>query len=240
MPQPPYETFPLGEDGVLLRFGDGQTAHPGLALALAARARAAPIAGVTEIATALGSVLARFAPGMTSRAAVAAALEALLSAPEPDASPARLWTIPACFGGDHGPQLPEVARLTHLTPEAAIQDLTTTELTVLAIGFAPGQPYLGTLPPPWALERQQAITPQVPAGAIVVALRQIVLFANPSPTGWRWVGTCAFRPFMADRALPFALAPGDCIRFAPTDASTLAGLHSSRDGLGGAILTGAP
>jgi len=234
---PPYRIFPLGQDGVLLRFGTERTIHPALALALAARAQATPIPGVTEIASSLGSVMVRFAPEVTNRAEVAAALFTLMKAPEAPAAPTRLWTIPACFGGDHGPQLAEVARLANITPDAAVTDLTATDLTVLAIGFAPGQPYLGTLPPVWALERQQALTPQVPAGAIVVALRQVVLFANPSPTGWRWVGACAFRPFVADRAAPFALGPGDRVRFALTDASTLAGLHTAPDGLGGATCT---
>ena len=75
------------------------------------------------------------------------------------------------------------------------------EVEVLALGFAPGQPYLGELPGHWALPRRQTLNPQVPQGALVTAVRQFVLFANPSPTGWRQVGRtgfACFRPGAAD------------------------------------------
>ena len=35
---------------------------------------------------------------------------------------------------------------------------------------------------------------EVPAGALVTAVRQLVLFANPSPTGWRQIGMSALNP----------------------------------------------
>lgn len=235
MPQDaaPYRIFPFGQDGVLVRFGDDRSTHPQTALARAEQMRAATISGVTEIASSLGSVQVRFLPERVDRAALVAQLETLLTSPlPPDTGGTRVWTIPACFDG---PQLAEAAALADLSPDAAIAQLTATPLTVLAIGFAPGQPYLGHLPPPWGMERLATLTPQVPAGAIVVALRQVVLFANASPTGWRWVGTCGFRPFMVGRAEPVALRAGDMIRFAAIDAATLAGLQTSADGLGGAI-----
>jgi KipI family sensor histidine kinase inhibitor len=228
-----YRIFPLGEDAILIRFGDDRSTDPMTALAQAGHIRAAAISGVTEIASSLASVQVRFAPDVVNRAALTARLKTLLAKPRTTtaAPQTRIWTIPACFDG---PQLPEVAALTNLTPDAAIAEVTGTALSVLAIGFAPGQPYLGLLPPPWGFERQTVLTPQVPAGALVVALRQVVLFANPSPTGWRWVGTCAFRPFVADRAEPVALRAGDRIRFVATDAGSLADLHAAPDGLGGA------
>lgn len=233
----PYRLFPFGQDGILIRFGDDRAADPQAALHHAGRLRGAGISGVTEIASSLASVQVRFAPDITTRAALEGQLQAFLSDPTPQRQApqdSRLWTIPACFGGAHGPQLAEAAKLASLTPDAAIAELTTTDLSVLAIGFAPGQPYLGFLPENWAMERQPTLTPQVPVGSLVVALRQVVMFANPSPTGWRWVGHCAFRPFVADRADPVALRAGDRIRFVATDASTLAGLESAPDGLGGA------
>ena len=240
--QPPAAAslFPLGQDGILARFGDGYHANPAAALAFGAAVRDAGLPGVTEVATSLASTLIRFAPPVIGRAELTTRLRALLDAPREDAvaAPTRLWTIPASFGGDDGPQLEEAAVLAGVTVAQALETLTTTELSVLAIGFAPGQPYLGHLPEAWDMPRQTGLTPQVPAGALVVALRQIVLFANPSPTGWRRIGQCAFSPFRADRATPVALRAGDRIRFAQTDSGTIAGLRAnSPDGLGGATLT---
>jgi inhibitor of KinA len=97
-----------------------------------------------------------------------------------------------------------------LDAEAAAEAICpSARLRVLAIGFAPGQPYLGELPERWALPRQTGLTPEVPEGAVTVAVRQVVLFANPSPTGWRWVGRTAFRCFRPERPRPpFRCAPG--------------------------------
>ena len=235
--RPPADILPLGQDGVLVRFGDGFTPNPDAALALGDGVRAADLPGVTEVATSLGSVLVRFARDKTHRAVIAAALRGLVDTARDasPAAPARLWTIPASFGGDSGPQLAEAAEIAGLSPAAAAKQIAATELSVLAIGFAPGQPYLGHLPAGWDMPRQTTLTPQVPAGALVVALRQVVLFGNPSPTGWRWIGTCAFSPFRPDRAEPFALRAGDRIRFTATDAATIADLRANgTDGLGGA------
>ena len=241
-PAPPT-LFPLGQDGILVRFGDGRQAHPQAALAFGDAVRAADLPGVVEVATSLASTLVRFDAAVTPRADLAARLQDLTApADTPARAPVgRLWTIPAHFGGDDGPQLAEAAACAGLTPDEAIAEIAASELSVLAIGFAPGQPYLGHLPERWDLPRQRALTPQVPAGALVVAIRQIVLFANPSPTGWRWIGRCAFAPFMAARAEPFALRAGDRIRLAPVDAATLADLSADRaDGLGGATCAPAP
>ena len=231
--------FPLGQDGILVRLGDGFAAHPASALAFGDAVRAAGLPGVAEIATSLASVYVRFDPSRVSRGSLTERLRDLIAAPRPAATGTgtRLWEIPASFGGDAGPQLAEAAGIAGLSPEAAVDQIAATDLSVLAIGFAPGQPYLGHLPDGWDMPRQTALTPQVPAGALVVALRQVVLFANPSPTGWRWIGTCGFQPFRATRAEPFALRAGDRVRFVPTDAATVAGLAAQDDGLGGAACT---
>ncbi|WP_386680261.1 allophanate hydrolase subunit 1 [Loktanella sp. R86503] len=235
-PKEAWTLSPLGQDGIVVRFGDGHQAQTTAAISFGAAVRAAALQGVVEVATALTSVLVRFDPVSVARAAVDACLRDVLSSPHV-AGPAqgRLWTIPACFGGESGPQFADAAALAGLSEEAARAELAAAEVSVLAIGFAPGQPYLGHLPQAWDLPRQQALTPQVPAGALVVALRQLVLFANPSPTGWRGVGRCAFRPFMAERAVPFALRAGDRVRWELTDAATIAALAEKPDGLGGAL-----
>jgi len=235
----PWSMHALGQEGIVVRFGDGRYPQTEAAIGFGAVVRAAHVAGVCEVATALTSVLVRFDPAAVARDVLAARLRYLLDAPRgAERTRGRLWTIPACFGGDAGPQLAEAAGLAGLSEADARAELAACEVSVLAIGFAPGQPYLGHLLPRWDLPRQQALTPQVPAGALVVALRQVVLFANPSPTGWRWIGRCAFAPFRADRAEPFALRAGDRISWALTDASTIADLAGQADGLGGATCEG--
>ncbi|MBT8459776.1 MAG: allophanate hydrolase subunit 1, partial [Boseongicola sp.] len=125
----------------------------------------------------------------------------------------RIWRIPAVFGGDAGPQLEEAADLASVDPKLAVSEICSEPLRVMTLGFAPGQPYLGSLSENWNIPRQTGLTKRVPVGAITVAIRQIVLFSTATPTGWRQVGLCGFKPFRPEDKNPFALRPGDEIQF---------------------------
>ncbi len=69
------------------------------------------------------------------------------------------------------------------------------------------------MPERWDIPRQQALTPQVPEGALAVAIRQLVLFSVTTPTGWRHVGQTAIRLFRPESETPFVLRPGDEVMF---------------------------
>lgn len=228
--------LPHGVDGLVVRFADrlsddANRAAIGLRTALADD----PPLGMVEAASALASVFVRFDPGATGFDALASDLRHRVEVGFPDGSSAggRLWTIPAVFGGAKAPGLEAAALAAGLTPEEAIRDLTSTTVRVLAIGFAPGQPYLGELPPAWDIPRLPDLI-DVPEGALVLAIRQFVLFANPSPTGWGHVAQTAFRPFRPEEAEPFAFQPGDEVRFRAVSEDELDGFGAD----GGATLEG--
>ncbi|WP_299729049.1 carboxyltransferase domain-containing protein [uncultured Tateyamaria sp.] len=147
-----------------------------------------------------------------------------------------LWTIPAVFGGPRAPQLAEAAEAAGLSAAQAEADLTSARLRVLTLGFAPGQPYLGTLGEAWSIPRQVGLTPNVPAGALVAAVRQVCLFTKDTPTGWRHVGQSAFACFRPLSDTPFPLAPGDEVQFTAITAQELARIEAhNADGGGGAL-----
>ncbi|MBY6048955.1 5-oxoprolinase subunit B family protein [Vannielia litorea] len=225
------EILPLGQDGVLVRFARAVSPEASAAVARFA-AEAEGLAG--EVAPALASVLLRFDPAQVDRAELVARIEELLDEREwrglKDPTPARRWRVPVALDG---PQLGEAAELAGLSEAEACEEFLTTELRVRAIGFAPGMPYLGFLPEHWNIPRQTDLTPKVPAGALVVAVRQLVLFPTESVTGWRMVGRCAFRPFRRGAKEPFPLAPGDALRFERVEATELERLEA--EPLGGAV-----
>lgn len=217
--------LPLGPDGVLVRFADELSdAANRAALAFRAAADREGLAGVVETATSLTSVFVRFRPDQVHRAALEDRLHGLLEARDwfsADLPEGRTrWVIPAVFEGPDAPDLEAVAAEIGRDPETAIAELTAKPLRVLALGFAPGQPYLGFLPQHWNIPRRTEVTPEVPRGAVVVAVRQAIPFANPAPTGWWQIGRTAFRCHDpgADPALP--LGAGDEVRFraVPHDA----------------------
>ena len=233
--------LPIGPDGVLVRFADGLSdAANRAALAYRSTVQSAEILGVTEVASSLTSVLVRFRPDQISRAMLASKLTELFegrnwtAADQPPGS--RHWRLPVVFGGDAGPELEDVALAVGVSAEEAITELCKARLRVLALGFAPGQPYLGFLGDKWDIPRRQELTANVPQGAIVVAVRQVIPFATSAPTGWRQVGRTPFRGFAPDRDPPIALAAGDEISFQSVEADAFETLAAAGDGLGGAIV----
>lgn len=216
MPSPAI--LPLGPDGVLVRFAE-TLSEPANRAALAFRAEVegAGIEGVTETASSLTSVFVRFRPDRVARTALEDRLQGALG--QRDWMAAALpegrtrWYIPAIFEGPDAPDLAAVAKEIGRSPDAALQELISTPLRVLALGFAPGQPYLGFMPEHWNIPRRTEVTPEVPRGAVVVAVRQVIPFANPAPTGWWQIGRTGFRCHDpgADPALP--LRAGDEVQF---------------------------
>jgi inhibitor of KinA len=226
--------LPQGVNGAVIRFADRLTdAANRAALAFRAGLEQARPTGMEESASALASVFVRYDPGATSFEALEADLRARLEARDFHAAPLpqdrRRWTIPAVFGGDAAPGLAHAAEAAGISPEEAVRDLTAKPVRVLAIGFAPGQPYLGELDPRWDIPRLPDLI-EVPEGALVLAIRQFVLFANPSPTGWTHIAQTGFRCFRAEADDPFALKPGDEVLFRPVDAPELQDLSSEPEG----------
>lgn len=229
---------PVGLSGVAVSFG-GELSDAANRAAIAFRAAvdAAAWEDVSETASTLVSTYLAVDLARTPFEEVRDRLTKLLGSADwmgTDLPPGRkLWTLPMCFGTDRAPQLEEAAQAAGLSPEEARGSLERARTRVITLGFAPGQPYLGLLPENWNIPRQSGLTPKVPAGALVIAIRQFVLFTASNPTGWRHVGQTAFRPFDLDRETPILLAPGDEIRFAPISDTELADLETG-DSLGGA------
>ncbi|OYX42156.1 MAG: allophanate hydrolase [Rhodobacterales bacterium 32-67-9] len=229
----------MGLSGVLVRFSDRMDdAANRAALAFRAAVDGERWEGVEESATSLGSVFLRFDPCLTDHRVLAERLEGLLTRRDwyAEGLPAgrRLWRIPALFGGPEAPQLHEAAALAGLSPDAAVAELTARPVRVLTIGFAPGLPYMGPLPAHWDIPRQTALTPILPAGAVVVAVRQVIIFPTATPTGWRHVGQTGFRGFQPDAATPFPLRAGDEVLFEPVSVEELHRLRNEDPNGGGA------
>lgn len=226
-----------GFDGMLVSF-DGQLSEHGnrAALAFSAAVRGEQWDGVEEVSSSLVSVCVRFDPLHLAHTELTQKLNALLASTDwyqadmPKGR--RLWHIPTVFGTNLAPQLAQAAQAAGMSEEDAIKSLSETRVRVQTIGFAPGQPYLGELPEAWDIPRQSQLNERIPQGALAVAIRQMVLFAQSSPTGWLHVGQTAIQLFQPNADDPFVLRPGDEIQF---EATTVDHLKSIRqDPMGGA------
>lgn len=224
-----------GFDGLVVQFAD-RLSEPANRAALAFRAAIAQAgwSAVEETSTSLVSTFLRFDPLHLGHSDLQSRLRELLQSQEwtqadlPEGR--RFFRIPTVYGTDMAPQLDEAAEVAGLSRAEAIRTLSESRVRALAIGFAPGQPYLGELPEAWDIPRQQNLTPTVPKGALVVAIRQLVLFSVTTPTGWRHVGQTAFRLFRPDSDTPFVLRPGDEVQFVETPPEQLANMEKDPDG----------
>jgi len=213
---------PIGLDGVIVRFAEALSEPANrAALAFCAAVKADLPEGVEEMSTSLVSTYLRFDPLHVSLESLTTILTERLAAEDWYAAPLpegrRLLHIPTVYGTDLAPQLEEAAQAAGLSVEEAVKSLSEARVRVKAIGFAPGQPYLGTLPAAWDIPRQTGLTPRVPVGALVVAIRQFVLFAVSAPTGWRHVGQTAAPLYQPESDDPFLLRPGDEVIFEAVD-----------------------
>ncbi|MCJ7871888.1 carboxyltransferase domain-containing protein [Phaeobacter sp. J2-8] len=235
----------MGVTAMLVTFGDTpQGGANRAARAFRAAVDAAGWNGVEETTVSLTSTMVSFDPLRISHAEIRLQIDRLLAERDWGAVPntgRRHWRIPAVFGGAAGPQLAEAAALAGTDEAGAIAAFCSAPIEVLTLGFAPGQPYLGMLPDNWDIARQTALTPQVPQGAIVVAVRQLIIFTNPAPTGWRHVGQCGFRTFQPDASPPMALRAGDQVSFLPVSEAELAAhIAADSSGMAGASVEAIP
>lgn len=186
---------------------------------------------VTETSTSLVSTFLAVDLATTPVAAMKERLEELLESRNWfDAALPKgrtLWHIPTLYGTDLAPQLEEAAKVAGVDPDAAIKEISTSRVRVLTIGFAPGQPYMGELSKTWDIPRQTGLTKSVPPGALIIAIRQLIIFTNAAPTGWRHIGQTAFMNFRPDNTQPFSLSPGDELIFPAIDRTTFDRILSS-------------
>lgn len=230
----------VGMAGLLVTF-DEKMSEPANRAALAFRAAvdAQEWSEVSETTTSLVSTFVLFDICTVSiemmRDRIAALLETRDWALAPLPSGRRLWHVPTVYGTDLAPQLEEAARLAGMDPDQAIIELAASRVRVLTIGFAPGQPYMGELSSAWDIPRQEGLTKSVPSGALVIAIRQLIIFTNASPTGWRHIGQTAFQTFRPEQTAPFSLAPGDELIFPSVSRSEIIKIRDTApSGNGGA------
>jgi KipI family sensor histidine kinase inhibitor len=172
--------------------------------------------GVYNLHPAYASVLVDFDPLVASHIALESLVrnswEPAVASPLPEP---RLVRIPVVYGGESGPDLDDVARLTGFSREAVIRLHSSVDYLVYFLGFSPGFPYLGGLPPELATPRLPSPRQRVPPRSVAVGGTQAGVYPLASPGGWRIIGRTTITLFDPDREPPALLRMGDTVRFEP-------------------------
>ena len=206
---------PFGEAAVLL-----ELAGPEEAQALAASLGADQDPWLRGAVPGLQSLLVEFDPLRMEAAGVERELLArLASLPAETPARGRQRTIPVAYGGDFGPDLEEVARLTGRSTDDVVRLHAAGELRVLFDGFAPGFAYLGDLPKQLRVPRLATPRTRTPRGSVAIAGAMSGIYPADLPGGWRVIGRTPIELFDPLRDPPAYLVPGDTLRFEPIAAA---------------------
>ncbi len=217
---------PAGESAVLL------TAHEGEPAAIAAHLRrlltaldAAPPPHLVDAIPTSDSMLLLFDPLRTTAHELETAVNSLLL-PAPTEQPRpRLIELPVLYGGEAGVDLDRVAALAGLEEHEVVKLHAGTEYSVRFLGFMPGFPYLGALPPPLHTPRHETPRTVVPAGSVAIAEDQTSIYPVASPGGWNLIGRTPCRLFDVREAPPSLLVPGDRVQFYPVEEAEYSRIH---------------
>jgi 5-oxoprolinase (ATP-hydrolysing) subunit B len=203
----------FGDRGLLVEL-DG----PAAAQRLDSDLRRDPVPGVLGTVPGMSSLLVELDSSLADAASlIAQDLEARASRLGASPLPGRERVIPVVYGGEDGPDLPDVAAITGLTEAEVIARHAAAELRVLFGGFAPGFAYIGDLPA--ALHVPRLVTPRTrtAAGSVAMAGAMTGIYPATLPGGWRVIGRTPIAPFDPRRDPPVYLAPGDTVRFRPIE-----------------------
>jgi inhibitor of KinA len=125
--------------------------------------------------------------------------------------------VPVCYGGELGPDLPDVARAARCSEEEVVALHTGTVYRVYLVGFVPGFPYMARVDPRLALPRRASPRQKVPAGSVAIAAGQTGIYPMETPGGWHLIGRTPVKPYDPSRHQPSLFRAGDRVRFHPID-----------------------
>jgi inhibitor of KinA len=214
---------PLGDQAALVYFADELAA-----MRFAAALRRAKDPWLVDVVGAYTCVAVFFNLDHLNFAAVAARLREIEEdeTESTSAVPACHHRIPCCY--EKQLDLARVAEHTGLSSEEIIRLHTGTEYTVYAIGFCPGFPYLGYLPPALCnVPRLPAPRVRVEAGSVGLTGRQTGIYTEARPGGWNLIGRTPLELVNVEDEY-FPLRAGDKVQFEQIDETRFEELLGER------------
>jgi KipI family sensor histidine kinase inhibitor len=208
--------LPCGDTALCVEFGDSIDRHvSALVLALAHRLENASLPGIVELVPTFRSLLIHYDPSVLRQAELKANLAPFLTGLEAAEGSGRLWRLPACYDESLAPDLAEVANRTRLTQHEVAERHSAVTYHVYMVGFLPGYPYMGDLPPEIALPRRENPRTKVPPGSIAIATTMTAVYPQESPGGWHLIGRTPLPLWDLRRDPPAILGAGDKVVFQP-------------------------
>ena len=216
----------LGDTAWTVEFGTRiDTALNAQVMALAhrlalARVEEPAFAAVTDVVPTFRSLTVHFSPQATDADTLATRLLALAKETTVHKTEGQHWRLPACFDSSFAPDLSALAQAKHMREDQVVQRFLDASFRVYMIGFLPGFPYMGGLPPELATPRLASPRSRVPVNSIAVAGEMCAVYPWESPGGWNLIGKTPIQLFdLRDINQPAMLAAGDTVSWYEIDAT---------------------
>lgn len=224
---PAPRLLPLGDSAWTVELGTGISPDlsarvMGLADRLEQARHADPLlASVTDVVPTFRSLTVHFNPWDADATTLGEHLLALARDTRRRMQEGRLWHLPVCFDADWAPDLARLAETKGLTANAVVQRLLDASFLVYMLGFQPGFPYMGGVPPELHMPRLPAPRQKVQAQSVAVAGEMCAIYPWESPGGWNLIGRTPVVLFNLRHAdQPAMLASGDEVRWYAVDRQT--------------------
>ena len=174
------------------------------------------IEGVTDLIPAFASLLINYDPRVIGYKDLKARIEELLKIEvSEEASEARVFEIPVCYGGEYGPDIANIAENAGLSEQEVIDIHCSKDYRIYMLGFLPGFVYLGGLDERIHTPRLANPRISIPAGSVGIAASQTGIYPLNSPGGWQLLGMTPVKTYDPERETPILVEAGDYIRFVP-------------------------
>ncbi len=221
--QSPPRILPSGDSAITVEFSRNiDDAANQRVLALDRTLASEPVSGVTETVPTYRSLLVHYDPVQIDFDTLSERLSARAQRPVPPKTKTRRWRIPVTYGGEHGIDLEDVAKMLKTTPGDIVARHIAGDYRVAMIGFTPGWSYLSGLEKSLHMPRRKDPRLLTPAGTISIGGVQTGVQCLAGPSGWHLLGRTAVRTYQLHRDPIFLLEPGDHVKFSAVDAKTFA------------------
>jgi inhibitor of KinA len=207
--------IPAGESAWLIELPERLDAEVNeRAIEIAAAVERASLPDVTDVVVGYRSVMVYVDALSEHRLSTRAQLNAIVAEPShKNAVVGRHVDVPVCYGGEHGPDLEDLAAFAGCSAEDVVELHTGGEYRVFVVGFVPGFAYMAPVDPRISAPRRSSPRLKVPAGSVAVAAGQTGVYPAETPGGWHLIGRTPVKPYDPTRANPFLFHPGDRVRF---------------------------
>ncbi len=220
---PLYSIFPLGDNAILIDFGNelNENINQKL-LAIFRKIKDQNIPGVLDVVPAYSSLtihydVMKIFEKARGKAVFEFITDQVKKIVEDDTEISfeenRKISIPVCYDEEFGIDLSYLANEKNLSVEHVIQLHTSKTYRVYMIGFLPGFAYMGAVDEKIQIARKGNPRIKIEAGSVGIAGAQTGIYPLQSPGGWQIIGRTPLQLFNKEKAEPVLLQPGDEIKF---------------------------